>query len=190
MIDSWAVPETPNARSTVAYIVSERIARGLTPAFESLSQDPRTLLIASSITMPLVKTIQSFSTPIPAGQVSPICWTGDLMRILHLETISTMNHPSPVVQAGKTHAIKSTALALLQAGISRKDFRAAQTQSPSPSLEAQELTEDVEARKRLLDAWNQGTDPACSDWNFAMTSIVARKTLVMDERQAWMTAKY
>ena len=112
------------------------------------------------------------------------------MRILHLETISTMNHPSPVVQAGKTHVIKSTALALLQAGISRKEIRAAQTQSPSPSLEAQKLTEDVEARKILLDAWNQGTDPACSDWNFAMTSIVARKTLFMNEHQAWMTAKY
>ena len=80
-----------------------------------------------------------------------------------------MNHPSPVVQAGKTHAIKSSALALLQAGISRKEIRAAQTQSSSSSLKARELTEEVEARKRLLDARKQGTDPACSDWNFAMT---------------------
>ena len=112
------------------------------------------------------------------------------MRILHLETISTMNHPSPVVQAGKTHAIKSTALVLLQAGITRRETRAAQTQSSSSSLEAQELKEDIKARKQLLDAWNQGTDPACNDWNFVMTSIVARKALVIDERQAWMTAKY
>lgn len=105
------------------------------------------------------------------------------MRILHLETISTMNHPSSVVQAGKTHAIKSTALALLQAGITRREIRAAQSQSSSSSLEAQELKEDIEARKKLLDAWNQGTDPACSDWNFVMTSIVARKTLFMNEHQ-------
>ena len=101
-----------------------------------------------------------------------------------------MNHPSPVVQAGKTQAIKSTALALLQAGITRREIRAAQTQGSSSSLEAQELEEDIEARKQLLDAWNQGADPACNDWNFAMTSIVARKALVMDEHQAWMTAKY
>lgn len=32
IIDVWARPETAQTRSTVAYIVSERIARGLTPA--------------------------------------------------------------------------------------------------------------------------------------------------------------
>lgn len=103
------------------------------------------------------------------------------MRILHLETISTMNHPSPVVQGGKTQLIRLTALQLLQAGISRRGVRAS---------EAHELEEDVEARQRLLDAWNQGIDPACNDWNFAMTSIVARKALVLSKHQAWMTAKY
>ena len=110
------------------------------------------------------------------------------MRVFHLDTISTMNHPSPVVQAGKTRAILSTAVQLLLAGISRRETRAAQ---PDISIsEARELNEDVEARKQLLDAWNQGEDPACSDWNFATTSIVARKTLVIDEDQEWMTAKY
>ena len=101
-----------------------------------------------------------------------------------------MNHPSPVVQAGKTHGIKSTALALLQAGITRREIRAAQTQGSNSSLEAQELKEDIEARKQLLDAWKQGADPACNEWNFTMTSIVARKALIIDEHQAWMTAKY
>ena len=92
-----------------------------------------------------------------------------------------MDHPSPVIQGGKTQLIKLTAVQLLQAGISRRGVRASG---------AQELEEDVEARQRLLEAWNQGTDPACSDWNFAMTSIVARKALVVSEHQAWMTAKY
>lgn len=32
VIDCWAVPDTPNSRSTVAFIISERIARELTPA--------------------------------------------------------------------------------------------------------------------------------------------------------------
>ncbi|MDI1491501.1 MAG: hypothetical protein OHK93_002710 [Ramalina farinacea] len=32
-IDSWARPQTPNARSTIVCIISERMARGLTPAF-------------------------------------------------------------------------------------------------------------------------------------------------------------
>ena len=98
-----------------------------------------------------------------------------------------MNHPSPVVQAGKTHAIKLTAFMLFQAGITRKEIRTAQTYSSSPSLEAQELAEDVEARKGFLD---RGTDTACNDWNFAMTFIVARKPLVMNEHLVWMTAKH
>ena len=110
------------------------------------------------------------------------------MRILHLETISTMNHPSPVVQAGKTQLIMSTAVQLLQAGISRRGTVAAQSQTSSS--EGHELEEDIAARKQLLDAWKQGTDPACNDWNFAMTSIVARKALLISKHQAWMTAKY
>lgn len=110
------------------------------------------------------------------------------MRIFHLETMSTMDHPSPVVQAGKTQLIMATAVQLLQAGISRRGTVAAQSQSSSSK--GDELKEDIEARKQLLDAWKQGTDPACSDWNFAMTSIVARKALVMSNHQAWMTSKY
>ena len=33
VIDSWATPQTPDARSTISCIVSERLARGLTTAF-------------------------------------------------------------------------------------------------------------------------------------------------------------
>lgn len=108
------------------------------------------------------------------------------MRILHLDTISTMNHPSPVVQAGKKQAIKATAVELLQAGITRRTRSASQVQEVEP----QKLNEDVEVMTRLLDAWNQGEDPACNEWNFAMTSMVARKALVIDKHQAWMLAKY
>lgn len=67
--------------------------------------------------MPLVKANQSFSAPIPARQVSPVCWTGDLIWILHLDTFSTVDHPSPVVQAGKAQKIMAPAVQLLQAGI-------------------------------------------------------------------------
>ena len=39
VIDSWAVPATLNARSTIAHVISERMARGLTPASERRSLD-------------------------------------------------------------------------------------------------------------------------------------------------------
>lgn len=51
---------------------------------------------------------------------------GDLMRILHLDTFSTVDHPSPVVQAGKTQKIMAPAVQLIQAGICHRETRAAQ----------------------------------------------------------------
>lgn len=30
--DSWSLPESYNARSTIGYLIGERVARGLTPA--------------------------------------------------------------------------------------------------------------------------------------------------------------
>ncbi len=109
------------------------------------------------------------------------------MRILHLDTFSTMNHPSPMIQAGKKQGIKTTAVELLQAGISRRANKAAEAQASS--AEAKKYRDDVEAMNQLLEAWNQERDPACNEWNFAMTSIVARKALVINEHLAWMVAK-
>ncbi|KAK3167845.1 hypothetical protein OEA41_004291 [Lepraria neglecta] len=153
-IDSWAVPDTPNAR----------------------------------IAAPLIRAIQSFQTPISTGNVNPISWTGDLVRIMHLETISTLNHPSRAVEAGKKQEIMGAAVQLLQAGMSRRQSLAAQVQVSG--LEAKKLREEVEEMIGLIEAWRQGGDPACNDWDCTMTSIIARKALMIDAHEAWMTAKY
>ena len=108
------------------------------------------------------------------------------MQILHLDTFSTVDHPSSVVEAGKTQKNMAPAVQLLQAKICRRETRAAQVQIPS--LEAKELEEDIPALKQLLDVWSQGTDTACSDWDYAITSIVTRKALVVNKYHAWMTA--
>ena len=110
------------------------------------------------------------------------------MQILHLDTFSTVDHPSPVVQAGKTQKNMAPAVQLLQAGIYRRETRAAQVHISS--LEAKQLEEDIQALRQLLDVWNQGTHPACNDWDYAMTAIVVRKALVVYEHHAWMTAIY
>lgn len=132
--------------------------------------------------------MQSIQTPSSEAKVNPISWTEASVRIMHLETISTMNHPSQAVEAGKKQGIMGAAMVLLQAGISRRETLVAQ--AGVQDVEAQKLEREVEEMKQLLDAWSQGADPACNDWNCAMTSIIARKALLIDEHEAWMTAKY
>ena len=128
------------------------------------------------------------SRPVVAGQVAPIGWSEDAVRVLHVDTFSTLNHPSPVVEAGKRQGIKLTAIQLLQAALMRRlDLTA---QSDPLAKEAETVTREIEDLRHLLRAWNDGTDPACNDWNFVMTSIVARKALIMHQRDAWMIAKY
>ena len=126
--------------------------------------------------------------PVSAGHIAPLCWTGDLMRVLHLDTFSTMDHASPIVQAGKKLGIRTAAVQLLQAGLSRNDAPTSQTKA-STSVSA-DMPEYVQTRRDLIDAWNSGADPACNERNFVMTSIVVRKLFTTSEQSPWMTAKY
>ena len=108
---------------------------------------------------------------------------------MHLETISTLHHPSRAVEAGKKQVVLGVAVRLLEAAISRRQSLLANEQL-SDSDNAQRLGEEVGEIKRLVDAWRQGGDPASSRWDLAMTSIIARKALLVDEHEAWMTPKY
>lgn len=132
--------------------------------------------------------MQSIPAPIPSGMVDPISWTGNLVRIMHLETISTMGHPSQVVEAGKKQEIMGAAVQLLQAGVSRRQTLVAEARCSSS--QAQKLKDEAEEMKRLIEAWKQGGDPACNRWEYTMTSIVARKALLIKEHETWMTPKY
>lgn len=106
---------------------------------------------------------------------------------MNLETNTTLNHPSSLIQAAKYHAVKSVAILLLQAGILRRRTLAAHPEISNE--EAQELEQDVEQLEKLLTAWNHGDNPTSDDWNFATTSIIARKALLVSENQPWMMAK-
>ena len=139
----------------------------------------------------MVKAIQSIQTPVPTGMVNPISWTGDVVRIMHLETISTMNHPSRAVQAGKNQIILGVAVQLLEAALSRRHtLLLAKGQLSSSDAEAQRLEKEVGEIERLVEVWQKGGDHVGSSWDCAMTSIVARKALLVDERGEWMTARY
>ena len=133
--------------------------------------------------------MQSIQTPVPKGMVNPVSWTGDVVRIMHLETISTMDHPSRAVEAAKKQVVLGVAVRLLEAAISRRQTLLANEQS-SDSDDAQRVEEEVGEIKRLVDAWRQGGDPASSRWDLAMTSVIAQKAILVDEHEAWMTPKY
>ena len=99
-----------------------------------------------------------------------------------------MKHPSVTVEAGKKQVIMGAAVQLLEAGVSRRQDILVKAQGNTP--EAQNLENEVGELKRLVEAWKQGEDPACNDWECAMTSIIARKAIIISEHEAWMIPKY
>ena len=110
------------------------------------------------------------------------------MRIKHLETVSAHNHPSPTVAAGKKLLILSVATTLLQSSITRKKAMVAEPQLSS--LEKEKLVKELESIGELLQAIKCGEGEACGNWDFELTWIVARKAMIIDEKEAWMSRKY
>ena len=99
-----------------------------------------------------------------------------------------MNHPSALVEAGKKQVIMGAAVQLLEAGVFRRQEILGKAQGNT--AESQKLKKEVGEMKWLIEAWKQGEDPACSSWECAMTSIIARKAMIISEHEAWMIAKY
>lgn len=120
--------------------------------------------------------LQSYSTPLPAWQLNSISRNSWLMRIVHLETISTRNHPSPVVAAAKLQVILAAAIALLCSGLSRKETIAANPLTASHEVE--KLSEEIEEMTGLVETIKSGDDMACNHWDMEMTWVVVRKQLL------------
>ncbi|KAL8682521.1 MAG: hypothetical protein Q9186_001468 [Xanthomendoza sp. 1 TL-2023] len=168
--DSWAHPETATATSCVNYVIAEKMDRGLLPG----------------IAGPLVKSIVSIPATLADGQKNPISWSEDLMRLIHLETVSTLNHPSPVVEAGKKAAVMSAATALLMARISRKSTELeilAETGN-----EEDGLRQEIESMNEILEAV-RSHENTHSSWDFDLTWIVARKAIGTNVTEGWMSIK-
>lgn len=82
------------------------------------------------------------------------------MRIMHLETVSTNNHPRSMVQAGKNAVILPAAIQFLRSGASRR--RALAVDPRTLAVEAEQLIKDAEAMEQLAEAIKQGEDLGCS----------------------------
>ena len=115
-------------------------------------------------------------------------WTDDLMRIMHLETVSTDDHASPIVETGRNAFILPAAVQFLRLGASRR--RALSENPQTLALEAAQLIKDAEVMEQLAEAIKQGKGPGCSNWNTEMTWIVARKALFIGQNEAWMAARH
>ncbi|MCJ1404061.1 hypothetical protein MMC11_007286 [Xylographa trunciseda] len=170
--DSWTSPETAMATSTINYVVAEKIARGLLPG----------------IATPLLKTIQSQTLTLSEGQLNPISRSPELTRIMNLETVSTRNHSSPAIARGKKAGIQTAAVALLQAGVNRR--KALVENSSLPKSEAEKLAKEKQEIEELIDAVKRGDNEVSDNWDMEMTWIVARKAIIVNEGEAWMSAKY
>lgn len=171
--DSWAHPETVTATSCVNYVIAEKVDRGLLPG----------------IATPLLRTILSLKATLAKDQKNPISWSDDLMRLVHLETVSTLHHASPLVEVGKKAAVMSAATALLKARIFRKQGEL-DSLSDSDSSSIGGLKEELSSMNKTLEAIERGDDANSSSWDFDVTWIVARKAIILDDvNQGWMTAK-
>ena len=110
------------------------------------------------------------------------------MRIVYLETISTRNHPSPAVAAAKHQVILAAAIALLSSGISRKETLAA---DPLTAIyEVEKLRKEIAEMTGLVKTIKSGDDMACNHWDMEMTWVVARKAILINQKESWMCAKY
>ncbi|KAL8946052.1 MAG: hypothetical protein Q9222_007498 [Ikaeria aurantiellina] len=113
-------------------------------------------------------------------------WSDDLMRLVHLETVSTFEHPSPAVQAGKRAAVMSAATALLKARISRQTT---ELESLSSLNDKTVQLKELESLNETLAAVERSNDTN-SSWDFDVTWIVARKAIILNNiTMGWMTAK-
>ena len=80
----------------------------------------------------------------------------------------------------------------LQAGIARRREiikREGNGKAGAKEQESRKMQQEADAMTALAEAWNLGQDPACLEWNCAMTWIVGRRAQFIDEEEDWMVAK-
>ncbi|KAL9117371.1 MAG: hypothetical protein Q9187_006092 [Circinaria calcarea] len=170
--DSWTKPETSMATATINYVISEKAARGL----------------FQGIAAPLIKTIQSYSVEIPNGYLNPISFSSDLMRITQIQTVSTANHPSAEVAVIKKFGILQAAVVLLEASLSRRKSIVADPQTSDSEKEKE--AKEIDSITQLIAVIKRGEDHALNIWDMELTWIVARKAIILDVKDAWMSVKY
>ncbi|MCJ1431978.1 hypothetical protein MMC27_001334 [Xylographa pallens] len=167
-IDAWTIPETSTAKQIIYWLVKERLAKGLAPA----------------ATTPTVKALQSRKIEVEDGEVNPMCWTDDLLRIYHLETLSTYNHPSAEVNSMKYQWTTNFVIPLLQSCASTRSAKAKEPRLPWDVAEL--LAMEAAKIHELVETMKKGPDPKVGEFEVLMTRIVARKAKIFPQDGPWL----
>ncbi|MCJ1403063.1 hypothetical protein MMC11_006286 [Xylographa trunciseda] len=168
-IDAWTIPETSTAKQIIYWLVKERLARGLSP----------------NITTPIVKALQSREILVEDGKINPMCWTNDLLRIYHLETLSTYNHPSAEVKSMKYEWTINVLIPLLQVCATSRSTKAKEPRLPWHLAEG--LHQEVAEINQLVEKMKKGQDPEISEFEVLVTRIVARKAKIFPKDGPWLS---
>ncbi|MCJ1392252.1 hypothetical protein MMC18_005119 [Xylographa bjoerkii] len=168
-IDAWTIPETSTAKQIIYWLVKERLTRGLTPA----------------VTTPIVKALQSRTIQVEEGKINPMCWTNNLLRIYHLETLSTYQHPSTEVNSTKYQWTINFMIPLLQSCASSRSAKARERRLPW--IVAEGLLVEVAEINQLIETMKRCKDPKVSEFEVLITRIVARKAKIFAEDGPWLS---
>lgn len=142
-------------------------------------------LLEARITGPLIDKIQSCSLPMNQGLVNPMCWTNKTLRIYQLETISTYRHPSVEVESFKIEWHTAVITRLLQSGAAR---RSALVAKPGiPTSDKKQLEKEISDINNYIQTATTQGNAIMKDRNSAVTRIVARKAIIFDREDNWMS---
>ncbi|KAL9619383.1 MAG: hypothetical protein Q9160_005978 [Pyrenula sp. 1 TL-2023] len=173
-----------NVRLVSYAIKAEDIQNLVQNIAEILRQSPSYIPIAS----PLIRAIESQRAPISDGMLNPMAWTEQMLRIMQLQTISTEAHPHPFVPQNTTSIILKTCLSFLQSGVARRKTLQAKDGSISEPPEDQFIAKVASELATRLESSDQN---AVQDtWGCEVTWIVARKSTILGQDEAWMSARY
>ncbi len=120
--------------------------------------------------------------------MNPMCWTDDLLRIYHIETLSTYQHPSPEVNFFKEQWQTTVLLQLLQSGAERRQRLAKEPQITSSEHEM--LQNEISEICDFTQSIKSSRDFATSKLEVAVTRIVARKAMNFSKEDSWMSRWY
>lgn len=146
----------------------------------------------------IIKTMLSLSIPSTLNvgnahatdsstKINPVSWTNDLLRVLMVDTYSSHKPPSPDIQAYRGSTGFSYYKTLLHTSAVRK--RAMAVDEQNTSEDKSQLIKEAEENEHLMTAIESEITGIVS-WDATLNWIVARKAIIVDRDQDWMSASH
>lgn len=121
--------------------------------------------------------------PMEPDTINPMCWTNDLLRIYHLESLSTYQHPSPEVKSLKNQWSTTVVMQLLQSGAARRSILLKEPEISSS--EAEQLEREIAEMNQAIQTVKRERNSGESE--VTVTRIVARKAMLFGKEDLWMS---